>query len=146
MAAQAANLQAARPPHDSRHLGDSAGHHGAVGAVLQAGAAVPRHARRPRGAALHGGVAGRHERLAVLSARQSDRLLPGAHAADHALLRADLDQGVASLHSERLEGRPDGPHAAKVQDQGGEDADRGGDPVRGVMAAVVLHFRTHQVG
>lgn len=86
------------------------------------------------------GVAARHEWGAVLFVGQSGCLLCAADAVDYAVLRADLDQGVEALDSGRLEGCANGSDAAKVQDQSGEDVDRGGDFVCAVVDAVVLYI------
>lgn len=92
------------------------------------------------------GVAEQHERRDVLPRGEPPLLLRAAARPHLAVLRPHLDQGVAAVHPVRLQGRADGADAAKVQSQGGEDAGRGGHPVRVVVAAALHHLRARQAG
>lgn len=73
-------------------------------------------------------------------------MLRGADGGHLAVLRDDLDQGVAADDTDGQQGRADGAHPAEEQGEGGQDAGDGGHTVRGLVAAAVRDIRAHQAG
>lgn len=132
---------APRPVHHSHHLAGVDHDHHPVGAVLRHGGHIQG---RTQSGTVPGGVARLPGRQPVLPAGQPGPVLRGAHGGHIAVLRDDLDQGVAAHHTHGQQGRADGAHPAEEQGQGGKDAGHGGHPVRGVVDAAVRDIRAHQ--
>jgi hypothetical protein len=141
VAVEVSDNEEARSNHDRPDLVHRIDDDHTLGDLLRPGG---RLHRRPRRRAVHRGVAGLDERRPLLPDRQPDLLLHPADDPDHDVLRPDLDQGVATKHPHRHQGRPDGAHAAEIEGESGEDAGGGGDPVRGVLATPVRDLRPHQ--
>lgn len=141
MAAEAAAVEEARPHHDRLHLDRGPERDDSLGALLPASAAEQGLGHHD----VHRSVAAGPGRLALLLGRQRVRLLPGADAVDIAVLHPHLDQSLEALDPRRLEGRADGPDAAEVQDESGQNADRCCDFVRLVLAAALFDLCPHQV-
>lgn len=94
-----------------------------------------------------GGVAGlRGGRQHVLLGGEPGPVLRGAHGGHIAVLRDDMDQGVAADDTDGQQGRADGAHTAEEQGEGGENVGHGGHTVRGVVAAAVRDIRPDQAG
>lgn len=117
---------------DSRDLVHRPDDNLSVVAVLRPGV----HLRgRTRPEALSRGVASPRRRHPLLLDRQLDSLLRSSDDPDIRLLHLDLDQGLAEAYTDRHERRADGKDTAEVESEGRQDAGRGRDIVRSVVAA-----------
>lgn len=131
------------PIHHRRDLACVDDHNHTVGAVLRHGGHIQR---RSESGTVFGGVAGLSGRKPVLPAGQPGPLLRGADDRDIAVLRDDMDQGVAPDDTNGQQGRPDGTDPAEEQGEGGENAGHGRHPVRRVVVPAVRDIRPDQTG
>ena len=100
--------------------------------------------RRPGYKALHGDLAEAAGWHPLLHNRQPHAVLRTSHDPHIHVLRAHLDQSVATRHTQRHEGRHDGEATAEVQGQGRQDAHNRSHSVCPVVATALRYFRAHQ--
>lgn len=131
------------PVHNRDNLVGVDDYNDPVGVVLRHGGHIQGRAQP---GTVPGGVAGVPGREPVFPAGQPRAVLRGADGGHIAVLRDDMDQGVATDHTDGQQGRADGAHTAEEQGEGGENADHGRHTFRRVVAAAVRDIHAHQTG